>query len=540
MKYKKMQHRIMQISKRRRARSMAYMLCISMAVGSLTGCGSKAANGAEGTVTESQQEKDILQNQGDPSENKTPMEQSSNGTIEIIATEDLFSDRDLKGTYKVSECTKVDLSKVEGDLEITKEGDYLLTGKLSDGMILVNAPADAKIQLVLNNAEITHSDGAAIYVKQAKKVFVTLAEGTINELSCTGTIQQIDDNKVDGVIFSKSDLTINGTGTLNIWGEKVNGIVCKDDLRITGGSITIDVNKHGMEGKDSIRIGGGDLKITSCTEGLEGQRVILADGNVFIKASDDGINATNGESEASAMDGKGPSDFQGKFPENGEAFEGEFRGGKGERPEGNEGFHGKGGRGERPEGMEEFSGGGERPQGMEEFDIGGRGGFVGDFGGGKGGMFAVQEDTYIAILGGNLYIDAGGDGLDSNGHLLIEAGEITVHGSERGADSAIDFNGTGLINGGSVVTFGNMEMMQNFGQESGQCSVVVKTDTYTKGAKMTMTDASGNVLAEGTTVKSGNCVMISNAQLQKGQKYTLKLGEKVYEFTMDTRVKTQR
>ena len=181
-------------------------------------------------------------------------------------TEQLFDDRDDDTGFDESESIKIqfngdsgvcDDSSVQilgGTVTITEGGVYILSGVLNDGMIVVDAPDTDKVQLVLNGVEITSASSAAIYVKACDKVFVTTGEGTSNQLVNGGSYEAIDDSNIDAVIFSKSDLTLNGTGTLIISGTAGHGIVSKDELVITGGTYEITAGEHGISGKDSLCI----------------------------------------------------------------------------------------------------------------------------------------------------------------------------------------------------------------------------------------------------------------------------------------------
>ncbi len=159
-----------------------------------------------------------------------------------------FTARDLKTDYDEASAVKITLngnsasvsgsgaSVSNGAVTISSEGTYLVSGSLSDGQLLVDAAKMDKIQIVLNGADIHCKTNAAIYIRQADKVFLTLAQGSENMLSDGGeyTRSENDDN-VDGVIFSKDDLTINGSGSLTVTAGYQHGIVSKDDLVLPAG-----------------------------------------------------------------------------------------------------------------------------------------------------------------------------------------------------------------------------------------------------------------------------------------------------------------
>lgn len=201
-------------------------------------------------------------------------------------------------------------------ITITKEGTYVFSGALSEGQIVVDADS-AKVQLVLDNADITCASSAAIYVKNADKTFITLAEGSENILMNTAEYEAIDDNNIDAVIFSKDDLTLNGKGTLTINSEYGHGIVSKDDLKLVGGTCNITAKTHALSGKDSVRIAAGTYNLTSCKDGIHSENadddekgfVYIASGDFTIESTGDGIDASyvvqidDGDFDITAGDG---------------------------------------------------------------------------------------------------------------------------------------------------------------------------------------------------------------------------------------------
>ncbi|HKL79469.1 MAG TPA: carbohydrate-binding domain-containing protein [Mobilitalea sp.] len=191
----------------------------------------------------------------------------------VVDTE--FSARDIKVRYEESTSTQISLSDTNADVSgegavaeqgvitISQEGTYVISGTIKEGRVLVDAGDTDKIHLVLKDASITCSDYAPIYIKNADKVFITLEEGTVNSLIDGLEYIQTDENDVDGVIFSKADLTINGKGTLNITGNYKHGILSKDDLVITGGTYLISAIKDALNGKDCVKIKDGIFTLTS-------------------------------------------------------------------------------------------------------------------------------------------------------------------------------------------------------------------------------------------------------------------------------------
>ena len=227
----------------------------------------------------------------------------------VTSDSDLFTQRDLRTTYDEAKAAVVTLSgttasstsnavSVQGStVTILDEGTYILTGTLTDGQILVSAPADAKTQLVLRGASIHSSSSAALYVKTADKVFVTL-EGE-NTLTGGESFTAIDENNIDGAVYSKADLTFNGSGSLTVTSPVGHGIVCKDDLVFTGGQFTVNSASHGLDVNDSVRFTGAALAIDAGKDGIHVENaddaalglVYIAGGTLKIKAEGDGISS---------------------------------------------------------------------------------------------------------------------------------------------------------------------------------------------------------------------------------------------------------
>ena len=241
-------------------------------------------------------------------QSKTESEQP----ISTAGSSDMFTDKDMEIGYNEETSTWITLSgdnassnsdtvQVSGStVTITDAGTYILSGSLEDGMIIVNAEDTDKVQLVLKGVQITSSTSAAIYVLQADKVFITTASGTQNTLANGGEYVAIDDNNIDGMIFSKSDLTLNGDGTLTISTDAGHGIVSKDDLVITSGTYNITAASHGISGKDSVRIANGTYTIESGKDGIHAENtddtslgfLYVSGGTFDIAAEGDGMSAS--------------------------------------------------------------------------------------------------------------------------------------------------------------------------------------------------------------------------------------------------------
>ena len=422
-----------------------------------------------------------------------------------------FTDRDSKIDYEESTASKIVLSsttaKITGDgaklkdktVKITKEGTYILSGS-SDGLNVVVEAADTKkVWLVFDNLSMK-GVSAPIQVLTADKVFITLAKGSTNTIE---DIETAENEELNAAIYSKSDLTINGSGKLIVNGKYEHGIKSSDDLKMLGGSFVITAANDGLNANDALNIkdlvieisakgdgihsdknvyiDGKSLNIKESEEGIEGKVVDIVSGDIDIKSSDDGINATDSSLKTDNL----PADVQEKIKN---------------RPE-------------RPEGEAVPEGEMQRPEGMP-----------------RGGGFENQEGTEIIIRGGDLYIDASGDGIDSNGNLTVSGGKVVIEGSGGRGDGAIDYNGTGLVTGGEVLALGGNDMIQSFSSESAQSHIVVTAkESIAVGAKITIKDEAGKVLYEHINKKAFSALVYSSKDLVKSKNYTVQIGDTILE-----------
>ena len=211
-----------------------------------------------------------------------------------------YSDRDKDAFYDESAAIKIDLSSADGSVTIGEAGVYILSGTLSDGQVLVNAAEDAKVQLVLDGADITNAEGAAIYVQQADKCFITLAEGSTNSVADGSSYAAAGDDDPDAAIYSMCDLTFQGSGSLNVKGNYNDAVKTKDDLVVTGGTYDIEAKSDGLVGKDSVKIADGKITVKASEgDGIKSSKdddeskgfVSIDGGTITVDAGDKGIKA---------------------------------------------------------------------------------------------------------------------------------------------------------------------------------------------------------------------------------------------------------
>ena len=328
---------------------------------------------------------------------------TSDGAIDAT---DLFSNRDLRQTADLSDAVYLEVSDGQ-DIEITEEGVYVISGSAKNATIVVDTDKQSKVQIVLDGVDITNDDFPCIYVKSADKVFVTTTD-SVNTLTVTGTFASDGDTNTDGVIFSKDDLVLNGVGTLNIVSSD-NGVVCKDDLKVTGGTLNIDCEKHGLEAHDSILIADGAINITTPDDGIHAEDndddtvgyVYICGGTINIECRDDGIHATtivqidDGDITISGAEG-----IEGTYVQ--------------------------------------INGGNINVTATDDGINAGR----------KSSAYSVV----IEFNGGYTTVVMGSgdtDGVDSNGNLYINGGTVDVT-----AQSPFDYDGTAEYNGGTIIVNG--------------------------------------------------------------------------------------
>ena len=328
-------------------------------------------------------------------------------TAANTADTEYFTDRDMEQTPDLSEAKTLTVEDGQ-DISITEEGVYVLKGTAKDVTVTIEAAEDAKVQIVLDGVNITNTDSPCIYEKSADKVFVTTVSGSDNTLAVTGEFTADGDTNTDGVIFAKDDLVLNGTGSLTVTSSD-NGIVSKDDLKITGGTISITADNKGLDANDSIRIADGTITIDAADDGLHAEDndddttgfIYIAGGNLKISCGDDGIHATT----TLVIDG-GTLDIT-------------------------------------------------AAEGLEATDITVNDGDIvinatddGINAGQKSDAYTVQ----ITINGGDITVNMSGfdtDAIDSNGAITVNGGTINITGQ-----SAFDCDGKATYNGGTIIVNG--------------------------------------------------------------------------------------
>ena len=537
-------------------RILAVLLCAALLIGSLCACTSTAGTGTE---ADTNTENSVAQQLYDAP----------------VAAPDLTN------------ASEITLSGTD-DVTITSGGVYVLTGTLTDGRVLVNAPG-ADVTLVLRDADITCVDSSALYIYKAANVLVYLPDGTASTLTDgssyddSGSFSSTTDEEPNACLYSKSDLVIAGGGTLTVTGNANNGITGKDTLKIEGTAVNVTAANHGINGKDCLVLKQANVTVTSGGDALRATNdsdsalgcILIGASVLTLTAGEDGIQAettltlfdtactvtSGGGSSAALADGmsakgiKAGTDItvrSGSYTldcaddavhANGNVT---ISGGTFTVTTGDDGVHadnavtitdGTLGIRECYEGIEgqtiTISGGTIDIVSSDDGLNAAGGADQSGFGGRGPDSFGGSSDCCITISGGTLRIDASGDGIDSNGDLTVSGGEIYVSGPTSDGNSALDYDGSATVTGGTVIAAGYSGMAQNFGTDSTQGSILL-TSRSTSTETIRVTDASGSVLAEFTPAKAYSCVIVSTPALKQGGTYTVTMGGESTDVALDS------
>jgi len=462
-------------------------------------------------------------------------------------------------------------------ITITAGGSYVVSGTCKDGQILVNT--EDFVQIVLDNANITCQKSAPIYVQNADKVVVTLAAGSINTLSDTSSFTYTDATaeEPNATIFSKDDLTFNGTGSLTVHANFNNAIQSKDKLKFVQGTYTINSVDDGIKGKDLVGICGGTFTIKTAGDGIKSTNeetdaglVEITGGNITIDATKDGIQAEN------------YIDIQGGI------LNITTNGGTVNAPQhtddmggGGWGFGGSGSATtsstESAKGLKSniatIIAGGTLTFNTSEDAVHGDnivymdGGVIniaaGDDGvhadsylviddgvinmtasyegleapniyvnGGEHNITASDDgvngnglNAYVKFTGGTVVIDASGDGLDSNGNIDMTGGVVLVSGPTNGGNGALDYDQTFCITGGILVAAGSNGMAMNVSSSSTQPGMLVTySSAQPANSVLVLRDSEGNDLVAFNPAKTYETVCISVPGMTVGSTYNLYTG----------------
>lgn len=457
-----------------------------------------------------------------------------------------FDSEDLDSSYNESECTKINLSgsgatvsgsgvTVEnGNITITSVGSYIISGTLTDGSIKVNCSEKGTVRLILNGASISSSSTAPVVVEEAKKVLVTLADGTTNTIT-DKTRQSVDDEDFSSAVYSKADLVFNGSGTLNVNAGYRNGIKSTDDLKVVSGTFNITSNEDGIIGKDLLGIKDGKFTIKSGSDGMKSTydtdtskgNIVITGGEFDITASNDGVHC-NGDILISGGNLTISSGDDGVHADDNLQVDGGTIDIK-KCCEGLEGVQITLNDGDisivaSDDGINAADGSSSSGMGM------------GGFGGGQ--TSSSDSSILLTINGGNIFVNASGDGLDSNGNIVMNGGNVTVLGPTSDGDTALDFDGAFTINGGVLMAFGSSGMLETPTSAQNGCCIVTTLGTVSANSAFSLMDSSGNVIMSYTPTKNYASAIVYSSDIKSGSTYTVTAGSTTQSITVNSNVTT--
>jgi len=570
-------------------RYLTVIFAAFIAAGALTACSDKTDNNTNSNSSSVSQSDQSGASASDDTQNNSSSQtdgtsQTDGDSQNVSYNTEIFSDGDFKDVTGENTDATITLSGNSGNISdtsrgtsgsavtITSKGIYRVTGSSEDVSIIIDDSTESgNIYLILDNVTMTNSTTACINVKNCDKLIIQC----VGDNSLTSSNTSADD-KIDGAVYSKDDLTVNGSGTLTVK-SALHGIVCKKDLKITGSTLNVNADSVGIQSGKTLRIGGGKVNITSGHDGVQVSG--SSDGFFYTENSDITINA-------------GYDGISVKQENDGETFTGyiELAGGtvnitsgggsdnsknsdtsqKGLKCDGNiilgnaqldissadDAVHGNSdvtvnsGTITLSSSDDGITASGDLTvnsgkltvsksyEGLEATNVTFNDGEISITSSDDGINCSGGSDTSsnddnpwaqgntdakLTVNGGNVYVNASGDGLDSNGSIYVTGGTVIVEGPTNSGNGAIDIgdgqNCVASITGGTVLAIGTSDMAVNF-NDGTQCSALVSL-SGDAGSVISVDDGSGFTY---TATKSFACAVYSSPSMTKGSSYTISAG----------------
>ena len=417
--------------------------------------------------------------------------------------------------------SEADGVKLDGNtVNITEAGTYIITGETEDGQIYVDTEDKETVWIILTNAKISNKTNSPIYIANAKKTIISAATGTDNTLTDATEYEYAveEDEEPNSCIFSKDDLVLSGNGKLTVKGNFNNGITSKDTLEINDIELTVTAKNNAIKGKDNIIVKSGNIKVDSEDAGLKSDNtndtelgyIYIVDGNIDITSEGDAIHTDNNVQ----IDGGNitiSSEDDGIHADNGlkinggvinitncyEGLEADYiiiNDGDVDIVASDDGINAA-----TPSDSTEDTTTNGRPQ--------------------MGGGFS-NGTSVLTINGGEVYVNAKGDGLDSNGSIVMTGGTVYVDGPEDNGNGALDYDKTFNVTGGTLIVSGSSGMMQTVSNTSTVNCIAVVTTSTQNASEFILKDSSGNTVVEYTPAKRYNSIVVCTADIKTGETYT--------------------
>ena len=395
--------------------------------------------------------------------------------------------------------TTTDIALSE-NLTITNSGVYHLTGSLEDGSILINVGDKGEVKLILDNVSIKNSAGPAVSCISGDDLVVELVG---ENYLADGTKYSADlDEDIKSTIYSKADLTFEGSGELTVTANYQDAVVSKDDLKFNSGTYHITAADDGIRGKDSVYIVDGTFDITAKGDGIKSTNetdagkgfVLIENGNITIAAGDDGIHAIN------------LLTVQNGILNITKSYEG-------------------------LEAQKIIINNGEISVTASDDGINAGGGSDNN----SNNPMAGDANCELTFNGGNVYVNASGDGVDSNGYIYFNGGKVVIDGPTNNGNGSLD-SGLGIImNGGEVISVGSSGMAETLGSTSSIYNISVYfTLQQAAGTKIEIKNSNDETILEHTSAKAFSHLSAGSAYFKSGETYALYLnGEKYQTFAIE-------
>lgn len=485
-----------------------------------------------------------------------------------------YTDQQKDASFDEAAATKVKLGEGEGDalaaiegegaeasaggVRITQAGTYVIEGRMTGGQVLVEAPDDAQVRLVLDGAHIGNDDGPAILVESGGGVFVTLAGGSDNSLSDGAQYALKDgEDEPNAALYSKVDLCLNGSGALSVDGSYAHGINSKAGLVIADGTYAVTSVEDALRGKDHVKILDGSFDLQPAGDAIKSSNdedaargFVSIDGGTFaINAGDDGVSAF-------AYFRIAGGDFN--VTTAGDAFKADadacVSGGSIVINAGDDAVHAEftlafdGGTVDVRSCVEGYEAERVYLNGANthivssddainaaapETEAVPKEGFETSVG-------ATTENVETCLIRfdeGYTVIDAGGDGIDSNGYVEVNGGILLVEGPESSADGVFDYGIEAEVTGGTVLMVGTAGMAQGFSGGTQPFAMVQVSGSAGQSVALTAqggaTAESGELLAAYMPKRDYQVVIVSSPAMTDGVQYDLYLGADIPNANAD-------
>ena len=458
----------------------------------------------------------------------------------------------------------------EGNLKISDSGTYRISGKLSDGQIIVQSEGTEIVRLILNGVEVRSDKGSPLFIDKAERVLIYLEEGTVNNFSDNEIYSSTQDGQ-NATIYSQAYTIVDGEGVLNVKANFEDGLSSKDGLFIRNGKIKVDAKDEAIRGKDFLVVRDGEFDLISGGDALKSDNEVnrnsgyieLSDGQYRITAKGDGISAhskvninggvyhimAGGGFEAFLPNGNSAKGIKAENEVNVKAKQMSLNsaddaihsnsdlrilGGEYDIRTGDDAFHGDNSLTvENSKIMVLYA-----FEGFEAKTI--------NIGAGKYELStlndcisassirdAQQNDgSYVYIKNGTLILrSTSGDLLDSNGNVEMSGGNMIMHGPIS-AEVPLDYNGTFRMISGLIVASGsNSRFLQAPSAISPQNSVIVNFKIGNEAGKLiNISDSKGESLVTFRPQTKYFSFIFSSYKLIKGETFTLSTGGEVTGF----------